>query len=91
MKITIIGLFFSLFSSLLLAQSGAISGKIISGGTPMAFANIALMETPFGSTTGEQGSFAIQNIPVGTYQLVISALGYQTIRQNGSGDRKTNK
>jgi hypothetical protein len=48
---------------------------------PLASASVVLLETqpPFGATTAANGSFFIENVPVGRYRLQASYLGYETL------------
>lgn len=62
-----------------LAQTGSIRGTITVKGTPLEFASAGLKGTQHGTTTNEQGVFEIKNVKYGTYQLVISAIGYRNI------------
>ncbi|MDN5216137.1 TonB-dependent receptor [Fulvivirgaceae bacterium BMA12] len=43
--------------------------------------NIGLEGTAFGTSTDGQGAFEITRIPTGTYQLVVTGIGYKTQRQ----------
>jgi hypothetical protein len=65
------------------AQQGAVRGFVYSKetGEPVIFTNVYLQQTNFGSTTDENGYFAITQIPAGAYQLQITYLGYDTLRE----------
>ena len=59
-----------------LAQN--ISGKVKSQtGQPVAFANIAVLNSTFGAVTDENGHFSLK-LNTGEYQLQISAIGFAT-------------
>lgn len=58
------------------AQTSSLSGKACNGEEPLPYANIALEGTALGTDSGEDGAFRLSGIPPGTYQLVISALGF---------------
>ncbi|MGJ7033829.1 carboxypeptidase-like regulatory domain-containing protein [Niabella hirudinis] len=60
-----------------LSLSGTVSDSIT--GQPLAGASVYLANTTFGISTGNNGMFKLANIPNGTYQLVVSFIGYQTI------------
>lgn len=45
---------------------------------PLLGANIILLGTNLGASVGEDGSFTIEKIPVGTYNVKISMLGYES-------------
>lgn len=59
-----------------------IRGKVLDSETqiPLPGVNIIVtsMETPFGTTTDENGNFRLENIPVGRQSLQISFIGYKT-------------
>ena len=58
--------------------SGGIYGRIIDYSTkqPIPFANIVVLETNFGAASDENGFFKIDNIPVNTYQVKASVVGF---------------
>lgn len=64
------------------AQTGSIRGTVTVKGKPLEFATAALKGTQYGTTTNEQGVFEIKNIKYGTYQLIISAIGYRNITKS---------
>lgn len=77
-----ITLFFS--SQLVNAQTGSIRGTVTSfqADEPIPGATIYLSDTRFGTSSDEDGSFLLENIPAGDYELIISFVGYQTLRKN---------
>ena len=50
-------------------------------GEPMMFTNVYLKGTTFGGSTNENGYFNINRIPDGHYTLLITSVGYDTIRE----------
>ena len=63
------------------AQSvGKFKGRIIEQTTkqPIIGATVRLDNTQFGTTTDTLGAFTITNIPIGTYPVTISFVGFQT-------------
>jgi len=48
---------------------------------PIIYTNVYLYKTGFGAATDENGFFMITKIPPGEYTLMISTLGYDTIRE----------
>jgi len=58
------------------AQTSNISGKIISEGKPVEFANVFLQGTQLGTATDIEGNFKINNIPTGTYKVQVSCVGF---------------
>jgi outer membrane receptor for ferrienterochelin and colicins len=65
-----------------LAQTGSIRGTVTVKGKPLEFGTAALKGTQYGTTTDEKGVFEIKNVKYGTYQLVISAIGYRNITKS---------
>ncbi len=63
-------------------QKGQIRGKV-TGETnePLAGVNIAVTGTVLGAASDLDGHFVINRVPKGRFQIVISMLGYQQIRQ----------
>jgi hypothetical protein len=63
----------------LAAQHTRVAGKVLGGQhqTPLDNANVFLADTRFGTSTGSDGTFQIDNIPAGSYTLVVSRVGYQ--------------
>lgn len=53
------------------------SGILTSEAKPIEFATIQLKGTSMGALSKEDGSFIVKNIPVGNYEVIISAIGYQ--------------
>jgi hypothetical protein len=47
---------------------------------PVSFASIKLEGVPIGGSTDINGFFTLSNIPVGSYQLVVTYLGYDDFR-----------
>lgn len=64
------------FGIVLSAQN--IEGVVRSGNEPVIGANVVLIGTGFGDATDMNGTFQLKNIPAGTYQLRVSAVGYQS-------------
>ena len=73
-------LFIILFTNSLTAQSitGSVFGRVFDFITkqPIPFANVLVLETNFGAATNEDGYFKIDNLPVNTYQIRVSVVGY---------------
>jgi len=58
------------------SQKAQIVGEVMDGSTPVPFANIYLEGTTIGTGSEENGNYQLQNIPIGTYLLKVTALGY---------------
>jgi outer membrane receptor protein involved in Fe transport len=64
--------------TLILAQSGKISGQVRGGdtGEPLPGANVVVQGTSLGAATDLEGYFTILNVPPGVYTLQTSFIGY---------------
>ena len=60
-----------------------ITGKVIDiyNKQPIAKASVFLSNTTVGGSTGEDGSFTLNNVKSGQYDMVISAVGYETVQR----------
>ena len=69
-----------ILSNSMLAQTGSVRGFVLDedNGAPVMFANVTLLEINKGVTTNEEGFFNISNVPVGTYTLYCSYVGYDS-------------
>lgn len=86
MRYLILLLFFPGMNSF--AQAGELSGVISSEYGPVPFANIYFENLSIGTTSDENGEFVFNKIPEGKSRLVISAIGYKTIKQDLTGSEK---
>ncbi len=73
----------SLFLIALLVGGAGISraqvaGRVVdaSDGAPLADVHVFVASSAYGDITGPEGTFTIEDIPPGAYQLVVSILGY---------------
>ncbi len=63
-------------------ETGSIVGKLIDkevNDEPLAFANILIKGTTKGTTSDFDGLYEISNLEPGTYTLIYSYLGYETV------------
>jgi outer membrane receptor for ferrienterochelin and colicins len=67
----------SLCSTIVFAQTAAVSGKVISNGKPLELATIKLSKTSLGATTDSSGFFSLKNIPAGSYTINVSSINYR--------------
>lgn len=58
------------------AQNATLSGKIISEGKPLGFANVVLKGTQIGAVTDTSGKYQIKNLTAGNYQVEVSGVGF---------------
>jgi len=77
-----LSLAFLLVQIVAFSQTGSVRGTITVKGKPLEFATAAFKATQYGTTTDEKGVFEIKNVKYGSYQLVISAIGYRTISKS---------
>jgi len=64
------------------AQTGTVEGSLKDksfNDDPLAFASVLLIGTDKGAQSDMDGNYIISDIPVGTYQLEISYVGYETV------------
>lgn len=63
-------------------NTGTIRGKVFdqANGEPIAFANVQLFPDDQYTTTDLEGLFSFADVPAGAYELVISYLGYDSLR-----------
>ncbi|QMW01423.1 TonB-dependent receptor [Spirosoma foliorum] len=71
---------FSLWTTVVLAQTGTIRGTIKDGKTKEALIGCTVLVngTQLGATTDIEGNFSIANVPAATHKVVISYISYQT-------------
>lgn len=72
--------------STLQAQEGIIRGFVYEEetGEPVIFTNVYLYKTTYGAATDVNGYFTISRIPAGDYTLMVSYMGYDTLREQVS-------
>jgi len=70
------------FSKISFSQTGTLTGVVLdaSNNESIIGAAIVLEGTSFGTATDLDGRYIIRNIPVGTYTISISYVGYNTTR-----------
>ncbi|RYZ98768.1 MAG: carboxypeptidase-like regulatory domain-containing protein, partial [Sphingobacteriaceae bacterium] len=59
-----------------------ISGRLLSSAdnSPVAKASVFLSNATIGTASADDGKFALNNIRQGEYELVVTALGFETYR-----------
>ena len=62
--------------------TGRITGAVTDArnGAPLAYANVSVIGTAFGNITNQFGEYVIDYLPVGTYVIQVSYMGYATDR-----------
>ncbi len=65
------------------SQTGGINGRVIDAlsGQPLIGANIIIEESSKGVATNEFGKFSIKNLDAGTYNLIVSFIGFEKFSQ----------
>ena len=65
------------------AQNGAIRGFVYdkATGEPILFTNVYLARTTYGASTDVNGYFTISRIPDGSYTLLVTCLGYDSLKE----------
>ena len=76
---TILMFALSLISLMGNSQNVTLSGMVTDQNEPLPFVNIFLKGTKLGTSTNIKGQFIIQDIPLGTYTLLISSIGFETL------------
>lgn len=79
---TIINLLFIFLTSISIAQTGSIVGKLTDteyNNEPLPFANVFLKGTTKGVISDIDGLYSLENIEPGTYTVVYSFVGYETV------------
>lgn len=71
------------------AQTGTIRGFVYdkSTGEPVIFTNVILKGTTTGAATDVNGYYSISKVPVGSYTLLVTYLGYDTLEQDVKVER----
>ncbi len=72
--------FFSVFA--FAQETGTIAGALSDkemNNEPLPFANVSVKNTSKGTTSDFDGLYKIENIPTGTYTIVFSFIGYETV------------
>lgn len=71
-------------STAVFSQNNSVRGFIYEkeSGEPIIFTNVYLFRTSYGAATDVNGYFTISKIPDGNYTLMVTYLGYDTLREN---------
>ncbi|HEY8895125.1 MAG TPA: TonB-dependent receptor [Niastella sp.] len=89
LKVVLLLLCCTLTGLLVVAQTGTITGKITGiGGAHLAAATITIPKLKKGTASDSTGSFWLEQVPYGAWQIEVSHLGYKTLTINITVDRK---
>lgn len=71
-----------MFSDISAQKGGTVRGHLYNENTgePIIYATVVLETTNIGANTDEEGFFSIGNIPPGTYNLLATYIGFDSIR-----------
>src|SRR5687768_2507446 len=60
-----------------------LTGKVIDEktGKPLPFANVFINNSTIGTNSDENGNYRLPNLAVGNLEMVVSFLGYETVKQ----------
>ena len=63
------------------AQNGTITGTVMDrvSNEPLPSANVLVLGTSLGASTDPDGNFTIREVPVGTYQVRATLVGYEPV------------
>lgn len=74
------------------SQTATLRGKITTAEGPVGFATVHLAHTGLGDATDSEGAYYITDIPAGSYQVAVSAVGFEKISRSvtlAAGETKT--
>lgn len=80
-------LYLSLFQVVSAQQTGKIKGMVTAEGTPVEYAQILIASISKGAVTNNQGKFALNRIPFGTYKIKASFIGYADVTKDVTVDK----
>ncbi len=66
------------------AQRGSIKGFVYDKetGEPILFTNVYMKGTTYGAATDINGFYVVSKVPAGNYELMVTNLGYDTLKMN---------
>src|SRR4030067_1972593 len=67
-----------LTTGLITAQTGSVRGKVMEDSSPIPSVNILIVGENIGTVTNIDGSYSLNSVPVGEYELRFSIVGYET-------------
>ena len=70
-------LFILLISNQLIAQNGVLKGRITANDAPLAYASVNIKGLGKGASTNSKGYYEIKNIEAGSYDIIVTSIGYQ--------------
>ena len=68
------------FSTVAQSNKGSLSGMVrTADGAALPWSSVVLEDTRYGVQTDENGTYSLENIPYGTYRIIVSYVGFKTI------------
>jgi outer membrane receptor for ferrienterochelin and colicins len=64
------------------SEPGILKGTVTSNGEPVIGANVTLEKSQKGAATNVNGEFVLSDLEPGTYDLLVSAIGYKEFRRD---------
>jgi TonB-linked SusC/RagA family outer membrane protein len=61
-----------------LAAQGTVTGRVTGSGQPLVEARVLLIGTTISATTSDNGTYTLRGVPVGTQQLQVLRVGFQS-------------
>jgi len=76
-------LLISVVIELLLGSTGSLSGHIRDASThqPLIGVNVMVQGSELGAATDQHGNFRINDVPVGSYTIFVSMIGYESVNR----------
>lgn len=83
-KIIVLFVFLSVIQNINAQETATIRGFVYEQktGEPVMFTNVYLYKTSIGAPTDANGYFSITKVPAGKYTLMVTSMGYDTIRES---------
>jgi outer membrane receptor for ferrienterochelin and colicin len=80
LMLLVVGLSLAAGTNAFAQGTGTLTGTVKSAGEksePLPFANVVVLGTKLGAMTDSEGKYTVKSIPVGTYNVRVSFLGYE--------------
>lgn len=83
-KLLLFGIFLLIPFSIVYAQTGSLTGTVTDNetGDVIPGVNALIMDLERGGATNPEGVYTIENIPVGTYSVRFTFIGYETVTES---------
>ncbi|PCJ65625.1 MAG: TonB-dependent receptor [Bacteroidetes bacterium] len=69
-------------NSALQAQTGTISGTVLTDEIPTEYVTLSISGTSLGTITNTKGTYRIPNVPFGEYEITASYVGYKPVTKH---------